>query len=95
MVSQGGDCNQIVLEIGHDVSGGGGQVGEEDVTGGGGEIGGAAGGADNDSECVGAYVGARGFWREVEAADPGVCYCSVGRRHSRWVGGWATASSRW
>ena len=94
VVAQGTDSNQVVVEIGHDMSGGSGQVGEGDVAGGGGKMGGAAGGADNNLERVGVYVGARGFWREVEAAGAGVCDCSVGERYSSWVGEWATASSR-
>ena len=38
MVAQGADSNQVVLEVGHDVPGGGGEVGEEDVAGGGGTV---------------------------------------------------------
>ena len=61
VVADGSDSNQVVVKIGHDVSGGGGQVGEEDAACGGGEVGGAAGGADDDLERVGVYVGARDF----------------------------------
>ena len=95
VVAQGVDFIQVVVEVRHDMSGGSGQVGEEDVAGGGGGMGGAAGGADDDFERVEVDVGARGFWREVEAAGAGVCDSSVGGQCSRWVGGWATTSSRW
>ena len=86
VVTQGADSNQVVVEIGHDMSGGSVQVGEEDVAGGGGEMGGAAGGADDDFERIGVYVGARGFWREVETTGAGVCDYSIGGRCDRGVG---------
>ena len=52
------------MEVGHDVPGGGGKIGEEDVAGGRGTVGCAAGGADNDLERVGVYIGAGrlGVW---------------------------------
>ena len=87
MVAQGADSNQVVLEIGHDVSGGGGQVREEDVAGGGGKMSCAAGGANDDLERVGVHVSAGGLWSEVEATGAGVCDCSISRRYGRWFGG--------
>ena len=87
MVSQGTDSNQVVLEIGHDVSGGGRQVGEEDVVDGGGKMRCAAGGAAADLESVGVHVDAGGLWREVEAVGASVCNYNVSRRYGMWVGG--------
>ena len=95
VVAHGADSNQAVVEVRHDMPGGGGQVEEEDIAGGGGEMGGAAGGADDDFERVGVYVGARGFWREVETAGAGVCDCSIGGRCGRGLGEWAKTSSSW
>ena len=98
MVAQEADSNQVVLEIGYDVSGGGWQVGEKDVAGSRGKMRCAAGSADDDRERVGVHVGAEGLRCEVEAAGARVCNCCVSRRCGRWVGGWlgwAAASSRW
>ena len=52
MVAQGADAHAIMVEVGHDVLGGGGELGEEDVTGGVGAVGWAAGCAGDDLERV-------------------------------------------
>ena len=97
MVSQGADTDNIVVEVGHDVPSGGGEIGEEGVAGGGKVVGCAAGSADDDLERVGVDISAEHLWRKVETAGAGVCNCCVCRWYGRGFGGWwdwDTVSSR-
>ena len=97
MIAQGADADEIMVEVVHDLPGGGEEVGEKDVADGGRAVGCAAGGADADLKRVRVDVGAGRLRRKVETAGAGVCNCCVCRRYGRWFGrwwGWATASSR-